>query len=287
MNEPNRRIRPPLSASERHSHGVNAVAAAPSAGKALRTLGRIFRTVRWGTGAALLAALCITAALGARRYVTSSDRFSIAKIDVLGTRRLTSDAVAHQSGLTAEKNVFVADLEGARRRLLQNPWILEASIHRTLPGTVTIAVTEREAKAFVMLDQLYLSTASGELFKVYEPGDPTDLPLIVGLSGSSVFHDRTAIQGAVRQALDVASLYGAMPIAKRWPLSEVHFLVDGSLSLMVGKEGILLRIGDPPYRKKLVQASRIAEEVDHRGGKLDVVHLDNDSRPDRVVVRMR
>jgi cell division protein FtsQ len=48
-----------------------------------------------------------------------------------------------------------------------------------------------------------------------------------------------------------------------------------------------LVLGAPPFRRKLDQASRVVAELDRRGAKADAIMLDNDSRPERVVVRMR
>ena len=46
-------------------------------------------------------------------------------------------------------------------------------------------------------------------------------------------------------------------------------------------------MGGPPYRRKLEQAVRVVAELDRRGAKPDSIMLDNEARPDRVVVRMR
>jgi cell division protein FtsQ len=48
-----------------------------------------------------------------------------------------------------------------------------------------------------------------------------------------------------------------------------------------------LVLGGPPFRRKLEQAARVVAELDKRGSKADAIMLDNDARPERVVVRMR
>ena len=59
------------------------------------------------------------------------------------------------------------------------------------------------------------------------------------------------------------------------------------MTLVVGKNAVALRMGAPPYRRKLDQAIRVVAELDRRGAKPDSIMLDNEARPDRVVVRMR
>jgi cell division protein FtsQ len=58
-------------------------------------------------------------------------------------------------------------------------------------------------------------------------------------------------------------------------------------SLVVGKSAMQIVLGTPPFRRKLDQAARIVAELDRRGARADAIMLDNDTRPDRVVVRMR
>jgi glucose-6-phosphate 1-dehydrogenase len=53
------------------------------------------------------------------------------------------------------------------------------------------------------------------------------------------------------------------------------------------QEAILLHFGHPPYREKIEQAARVLNEVARRKAGASVVFLDNDSHPERVVVRMK
>ena len=57
------------------------------------------------------------------------------------------------------------------------------------------------------------------------------------------------------------------------------------MTLVVGKNAVALHMGAPPYRRKLEQAIRVIAELDRRGAKPDSIMLDNEARPDRVVVR--
>ncbi len=56
---------------------------------------------------------------------------------------------------------------------------------------------------------------------------------------------------------------------------------------MIGKSTTALHVGAAPYRKKIEHAIRVLSELDRRGAKADEIMLDDDARPDRVVVRMR
>ncbi len=240
-------------------------------------------------GVALVVGVSGTVAWAARRYVMTTPRFAVTSIDVSGGHRRTGDEIADEAGLTKGANVFSIDLDRARARLLADPWISDANLARRLPGTLIVQVTEREAGAIVALGDSYLASRDGEIFKRLEAGDPADLPIITGLTPDALADDREGATRAIRRALDLASDYEHGPLAQRSPLQEVHLggAASDSVTLIVGKSAVSLSLGEPPFRRKLEQAARVIGELDRRGAKPDAIMLDNEARPERVVVRMR
>jgi cell division protein FtsQ len=247
-----------------------------------------FRTI---AGVVLVAGTSVGVAWVARRHVMTSARFAITEIAVSGDERLPAETIVAETGLEVGANVFVADLDAARARLLADPWISEATLARRLPGTIVVRVTERRAAALVAMGDTFLTTADGEPFKKLEVGDPpqdvASLPLVTGLRPESMGEDREGTMQTIRRAIDLAAEFERTPLAKRAPLEEVHVEADGVFSLVVGRSAIELVLGAPPFRRKLDQATRVVAELDRRGARADAIMLDNDTRPDRVVVRMR
>jgi cell division protein FtsQ len=255
-----------------------------AAEEAPNRLAAICRTV---LGVALVVGVSVTAALGARRYVTTTHRFAVSEIVVSGNARRTESDLASEAGIAVGANVFSLDLDRARARLLADPWIREASLSRRLPGTVSIQVVERDAAAIVAIADTYLASRDGDIFKRLEPGDPTDLPAVTGLTADAVAEDRDGAVKRVKRALDLAAEYEHSALAARAPLQEVHLAADGGFTLFVGKSAIALELGDAPFHRKLEEASRVLAELDRRGAKADSVMLDNDAHPERVVARVR
>lgn len=237
-------------------------------------------------GVAVVVAIACGVAWGARRYVTKSPRFAVSEIVVSGTHRFAPEDIEAKAGLARGQNVFSLDLDVAHGRLLSDPWIARASLVRRLPGTVMIEIDERQAAAIVAAGDTWLATPTGELFKRLEPGDPHDLVVVTGIDEDSVLHDREGVAKSVRRALDLASDYERCALASRLPLEEVHVATTG-LVLIVGKHGLELALGAPPYRKKLDQAARVVSELDRRGAKPEALLLDNDAREGRVVARLK
>jgi cell division protein FtsQ len=248
---------------------------------------RLVALARAVFGVILVASVSGTVAWAARRYVMTTPRFAVTTIDVTGGHRRSEAEIADEAGLARGTNVFSIDLDRARARLLADPWISEATLARRLPGTLIVQVTEREAGAIVALGDSYLASRDGEIFKRLEAGDPADLPIVTGLTGEAIATDREGATRAVRRALDLASDYEHGPLAQRSPLQEVHLGTEGSVTLVVGKSAVSLALGEPPFRRKLEQAARVLAELDRLGKRPDTVMLDNEARPERVVVRMR
>lgn len=243
--------------------------------------------VRAVLGAALVLGLSVTVAWAARRHVLASPRFAVQEVLVQGAHHRTADVLLAEAGITKGMNVFALDLDRARAKLLADPWIETATIGRHLPGKVVVQVTEREIGGVVALPEAYLVARDGRIFKRVEVGDPVDLPIVTGLTSDAVAQDREGVQRTILHALDLAGDYDHLPLAARAPLQEIHVSNGGELTLVVGKDSISIALGVPPFRRKLEETVRIFAELERRGTHASVVMLDDEARPDRVIVRTR
>jgi cell division protein FtsQ len=248
---------------------------------------RLLAMVRTGLGIALVIGASLGAAWLAHRHVTTSPRFAVSSVQVIGNERRASDAIRAESGLTLGVNVFTVDLDSARARILADPWMADAALARRLPGTVVIQVTERVPAALAAIGDLFLVDAEGAPFKRLEPGDPVELPLVSGLTEDGVNDDRPGALRTIRRGIDVAAEYARSGLAKRAPLQEVHIDAGGAFTLVVGRQAMEIALGGPPFRRKLDEAWRVLAELDRRRVQASAIMLDNEARPERVVARLR
>ena len=258
--------------------------AAPLAATKRGKVGTIARAV---AGVALVASVSSTVAWAARNYVKTSTRFAVKEVVVSGGHHRSADELILQAGIDKGTNIFTLDLDVAKAKLLADPWLSEATLARRLPGTIFVHVTEREAGAIVALGESYLASREGEIFKRLQVGDPIELPIITGISEATVADDREGAKETVRRALDLASDYEHSPLGQKAPLQEIHVGGDQAFTIIVGKNALSLALGEPPFRRKIEQAARVLAELERRGAKADAIMLDNEARPERVVVRMR
>jgi cell division protein FtsQ len=251
--------------------------------KATRVLG-IARAV---LGVTLAIGIAGGLAWSARSYARQSPRFAVNQIDIAGNARLSVDRMLSLSELHKGMNIFDVRAEDAKKKLMADPWVLSAEVARKLPDSVSIHVTERKAAALVALGETMLATRDGVVFKRLEEGDPTDLPVVTCLDEASVSSDPEGTKRTIADALDLLAEYETTRIAQRYPAEELCARPDGTFALVIGKDGLSLRLGPAPYRRKLAQAERVLYELERRRTKADLVLLDNEARPDRVVVRVR
>jgi cell division protein FtsQ len=270
-------------------HEGNSAATKPSAQKSSdhARRGGVAGFCRVLVGVLLVGCTSVGIAWTARRYILNNARFALTHVEVVGAERRPEDAIVAASGLVLGTNVFAIDLDAARSRLLADPWIAEAALARRLPGTVSIRVTEHVPVALVALSETFLTTPEGDLFKKIDASDTLDLPVITGIQDEALAEDRERATRSLRRAIELAMEFERSELARRAELQEVHVSPDGEFTLVLGRSATELVLGPPPFRRKLSQAARVLAELERRGGRPTSVMLDSDTRPDRVVVRMR
>ena len=101
-------------------------------------------------------------------------------VRVMGLSRATDAQIRHLAGLVEGEPLVLLELEAATARVRQHPWVAEASMRRIFPDTVLVQVEERQVRALVMLERLYLVDATGEPFRIASPPD-LDHPLLTGI----------------------------------------------------------------------------------------------------------
>jgi len=243
---------------------------------------------RVGQVALLGLALTALAWLGDRtvQYAHSADAFAIREIIIEGNHQLEDIDVRRAARLQIGSNVFEVSSEETRNHLLLHPWIEEATVVRKLPGRVRIEIVERRPVALVALDQLYLVSNEGAVFKRLGVDDPVDLPVITGIASERFYDDldyRTAI---LLRSMALLQDYEGAGLAKREPVSEIHFEGAHGIELFVGNDGMNVRLGNGQHRQKLRRLRQVLERLAREKTRPSYVYLDNVRSPERVTVRL-
>jgi cell division protein FtsQ len=249
---------------------------------------RVWAGVRVAFGIAAVVGTSVAVAASAHRYALTSPRFAVKELSIQGAKRLSAEQVRDQGGIGVGSNIFALDTRAVEARLLQNPWISTAKVTRRLPSELSVELTERQPRAVALLgSQTYLVSKDGEPFKQLEAKDPVDLPVITGLHPENLQRDRARELERLARALSVLGQYERLNMSKVHAAQEVHIADGGAVTLIVGKEGVVIQLGNTGFRQRLLMAERVVTES-RQGGRLPgIVFADNQAHPELVVVRMR
>ncbi|MBX9617550.1 MAG: cell division protein FtsQ/DivIB [Hyphomicrobiales bacterium] len=159
--------------------------------------------------------------------------FRVSEVRVTGAHQLTVPELFERIGLNSTSLTTLGfDAEQARRKLVEIPWIKTASVRVLLPGTIDVAVVEREPFALWQRDgRVNLVDREGGIIGAYEDERFANLPVVVGEGA-----DKRVVE--IRQLLDLHPLLrqqvrAAVLVAeRRWTLK----LADG-VDVMLPEEG--------------------------------------------------
>jgi cell division protein FtsQ len=177
--------------------------------------------------------------------VMASERLRVGRVEVRGSRFLSEGEVRELLGPAVGENILSLDIDTLKSRLRASPWVADATVRRTLPDTLQVEIRERLPVALAEADGLYLMDGEGVLIELYGPRTAGfDLPIVRGLAGidGDVRRDRAQRAGALLR--DLGDL-GA-------EVSEVQFEDTGDLRVVLRGAGEVLRMGAPPFRRKLL-----------------------------------
>ena len=174
-------------------------------------------------------------------------------------------------------NILGLDIEALKARLRSSPWVADAAISRALPDTLRVEIRERVPLALAEAEQLHLMDEDGTLIEPYGPRTAAfDLPIVRGLKGASseVLRDRAQRAGGLLRDLGELSA----------EVSEVDVEAAGDLKVVLRGAGEVLRMGDPPYRRKLQTYLELREDLERRCPTAEYFDL---RFRDRVIVKER
>jgi cell division protein FtsQ len=221
------------------------------------------------------------------RYARTADAFAIREIVVSGKHRLEDIDVRRAAGLQIGSNIFEISAEEAQNRLLLHPWVKEASVVRKLPNRVRIELVERKPVALVALDQLYLVSEEGAVFKRLGVDDPADMPVITGIASEQFYDDFDYRTAVLLRSMALLQDYEGAGLSELEPVSEIHFEASTGIELFVGDDGMHVRLGNGQHRQKLRRLRQVLARLTQEKARPAYVYLDNVRSPERVTVRLR
>ncbi len=221
------------------------------------------------------------------RWLTGSERFAVAGVEVRGAHALPASEVERVVQPAYGQNLFRVSLAAIERRLRAEPWIAAASVRRSLPDRLIVEVEERRPAAIAELGGLYLVDERGFAFKRadVERGEATGLLVVTGISRDEYRRSPAESAARIRAALDAARAYreGGRPA-----LGEVRHDAHRGITLYTRRPVTAIRLGHAgasTLRRRLAafDAAWAALSPGERA-TASTFHLDRDGAPLRVTV---
>ena len=191
-----------------------------------------------------------------------------------GTNRMApGEVLAILDGLRGTSMV-TADLESWRQKLLDAPWVADASIRRVFPRTVAVVISEREPLGIGRIQNaLYLLDQEGAVIDEFGPKYAEfDLPYIDGLAspaeepGGSAVDRRAALAGRV-----LADLQRHPDLAKKVSVVDVSHANDAVVALK--DDDVLIHTGDADFADRVQSYLDLAPRLHEDVPRIDSVDL--------------
>lgn len=281
------RPKPSARASTRRGSGL-----APSSGAGtLRALKRLGKRLGKPLAIGLLLGAVVAGGVMAHRFVVQSPHFHVQRVQVSPTVHVTAGEVRRLAKIGPRTNIFTVDLEQVAARVKRHPWIATVKVHRRMPSSIRIQVTEHEAAAAVLVEgsravetRFYLVTAEGRAFKRAALAEMEGLLLISGIDRTEYLQRKRPTRERIRRAIAVYRRYTARSGRPR--VGELHVDEVEGITLYTAQRAVQVRFGRGDIAAKLRRYDRVLAELARRGQRAAAIRLDNQLHPAQVTVRL-
>lgn len=190
-----------------------------------------------------------------------SPLLQVRQIKVSGAEQSGEQAVIEATGLLdAEQNLLLLSGGDIEARISELPWVEGVKVQRSLPGTVKVEVTEREAELILSLGAARWSI-DGRGHVLTSGVATRGLPTLAGVEVSSV---EPGVQLQTEEATDALKVFRALPNQVRSQVSALFAPTVERITLSL-KDGTAVRFGaaeEITAKVKVLKAlmSRLAAE---------------------------
>lgn len=219
-------------------------------------------------------------------FLITLPAFEVSAANVTGVEHLSRFDVLRAAGVGSSSNLLALNVGKVEKKLLRHPWVSQAKVERTLPGTVSIAISERRPEMVALVEgRFYYLDDKFRSFALLGSEIAPDLAVLTGLS----LADLVSPDDEMVELLESArKLWQALPAGDKGAggrLSELHLDRVSGLSLVWNDLDATVHFGFEDFSKRLARLERIVSDLKERGELNRAVLIDLDAER-RVVVRL-
>ena len=238
-----------------------------------------------------LAAVVATLPVGLYRVILhamGSPHFALKEIRCLGLQHLTEEDVASAAGLRLGTSIMAVDPDDIEHALAREDWVRKVRVHRELPQTMVIEITERTPVAVLAAGDLYLLDDTATPFTRVGVREFPDFPVLSLSSVESIgLEDMRSIglQQMMAEALALVTEYALTGLGDRFPLEEISIDPVEGYRIYSRDGQVTFVLGHGPFVQKWERLRVVLSDLDSRGAEVLTVRLDNDTHPWKVAVK--
>lgn len=218
------------------------------------------------------------------QWFTTSPRFILRKVDVVGHQSLNPNSLVKLAGLSPGTNLFEVDLEAVRKRIESNPWIRRTSIRKVPPSTLRIEIEERRPAAFIRGKGTVAVDREGIILGRLNFRPAKCLPLLEGFTKKGHLPGESIYGANFELALRATALFGGS-LVKRGECPSIRRVGKGRILLRARGGKVNLLLGEEGLEAQAARYRAVARRIlrDHQK-KPGPVQLDL-TFPGRIIVR--
>lgn len=213
--------------------------------------------------------------------------FALVDVQVEGADRLGAEQIVEALGLQSGGSILDVKEDELESRVLTNlGWIRRVDVTRDMPSTLVVKVEERKAEAILADRYTCLVDNDGVVFKVMEPEEyRKEFIVLSGLAYYDLVDQQMMgmAKDRVSEALALSRDYASKHLSEFVALKEVQF--DEAIGYtLVGEGGQQVVMGFGRHSDKMLWLAAIVDFLKKEQATFDTVYMDNERRPEQVVV---
>ena len=223
---------------------------------------------RWTT--VVLAVLCIALVAWTFRVAVGGSLFRLQKIEVVGVGEPHAELVRVYAAEPSGQYLWRIQEQRVAQRARLIPWARAVRVHKIWPDRLRVTVRRDEAVAQAVIEgRLVELSAHGRMIGLRQSA--TDQPLVQG------------VDDAASRKMAMAARRGFNAVRSEEELSELRVHELGVS--VYDRQGVEYRLGRDRFESRLRKAERVRHNLDKRRVRYNQMILDDERRPNRVVVR--
>lgn len=228
---------------------------------------------RWRYLLFLVFPLLLAVATGYCSWKQMQATFRLERVVLSGNEHLADDEVRKLAGIRRKANLISLPSRRVFEKLIESPWIQEASVRKEYPDTLRIHITE--AEPFALLDlkgRLFLVDEKGKMLEELKSGSIPFLPVISG----NPYREKDAFAEAIEL---VRAMRSTGLLSRK---DHIEIIAHKPQELAVNLDGVVVKMGEGEHEDKLERLREIEEEIRERNIFVDYIDL---RFANRVVVK--